>query len=98
MAYVVVSFKGKEVGRWPLTDTLAVGRSGECHVAVRDILLSRKHLEIVPDGKTWVAVDLNSKNGTKVKGAPVTRKVLRDGDVLSMGKTTIRFHRGRLAG
>jgi predicted component of type VI protein secretion system len=96
MAYVVVSFKGQEVGRWPLNGPLTVGRSTECDVVVRDILLSRRHCEIAPDRGGWVACDLGSKNGTKAGRHPITRRGLADGDLLTLGKTTIRFRMGRL--
>lgn len=96
MAYVVVSFKGQEIGRWPLKGPLTVGRSAECEVVVRDILLSRRHCEIAPHQNGWIASDLGSKNGTRVGGRDVTRRGLADGDVLTLGKTTVRFQIGRL--
>lgn len=97
MAYVVVSFKGEEVGRWPLNGPVSVGRSTECDVVVRDVLLSREHCRIEPYRQGWVAIDLGSKNGTKCEGRPIARWGLTDGDVLTMGKTAVRFQMGRLA-
>ncbi len=96
MAYVIVSFKGKEVGRWPLVRTLTIGRSGECDVVVRDILLSRRHCQIELSGNHWSVVDLGSKNGTRRGKTRVVRHGLADGDLLTMGKTTVRFVIGRL--
>ena len=68
MPYIVVHFKGEEVGRWPLEGVLNVGRSTECDVVVRDILLSRRHCRIQPYRSGWVAVDDDSKNGTYAEG------------------------------
>lgn len=96
MAYVIVSFKGKEVGRWPLVRTLTIGRSGECDVVVRDILLSRRHCQIELTGNHWSVVDLGSKNGTRRGKTRVVRHGLADGDLLTLGKTTVRFVIGRL--
>jgi len=96
MAYVVVNFKGKELGRWPIGTTLTIGRAGECDVIVRDTLLSRKHCEIAPNGRGWVAIDLGSKNGTRRGKHRISRQPLSDGDVLTMGKTTVRFQVGKL--
>ncbi|HEX8916086.1 MAG TPA: FHA domain-containing protein [Humisphaera sp.] len=97
MAYVVVSFKGQEVGRWPLDRGVTIGRSTECDVVVRDILLSRQHCRLEPYRSGWVAVDLGSKNGTlSEEGNRITRRGLRDGEVLTLGKTTVRFRMGRL--
>lgn len=97
MAYIVVSFKGQEVGRWPLNGPISVGRSTECDVVVRDILLSRRHCQITPYRSGWIASDLDSKNGTRCEGQLITRRGLADGDLLVLGKTTIRFQIGRLA-
>jgi len=96
MAYIVVSFKGQEVGRWPLNGPLSIGRSTECDIVVRDILLSRKHCQIVPYRSGWIAVDAESKNGTKCEGRQIKRRGLADGDVLTLGKTEVRFQIGRL--
>jgi len=96
MAYIVVSFKGQEVGRWPLNGPLSIGRSTECDIVVRDILLSRRHCEIVPYRSGWIATDAESKNGTWCEGRLIKRRGLADGDVLALGKTTIRFQMGRL--
>jgi pSer/pThr/pTyr-binding forkhead associated (FHA) protein len=97
MAYVVVSLKGQEVGRWPLEGPLSIGRSTECDVVIRDILLSRQHCRIEPYRGGWVAVDLGSKNGTLSEdGHRIARRGLRDGEELTLGKTTIRFRTGRL--
>ena len=98
MAYIVVSLKGKEVGRWPLEGPLTIGRSAECEIIVRDILLSRRHCQIQPYRSGWIAVDLGSKNGTRSEedGRRITQRGLRDGEELTLGKTRIRFRVGRL--
>ena len=44
MAFIVYFYKDEEQGRIPLDGPIQVGRSPECEVAVRDILLSRHHL------------------------------------------------------
>jgi predicted component of type VI protein secretion system len=97
MAYIVVSFKDQEIGRWPLNGPLSIGRSTECDVVVRDILLSRRHCQIVPYRSGWIANDLKSKNGTRCEGRLIDRRGLADGDLLTMGKTTVRFQMGKLA-
>lgn len=96
MAYVVVNFRDREVGRWSLEGPVTIGRSSDCDIAVRDILLSRRHCQIVPYRGGWIAVDADSKNGTTCEGRPVVKRGLADGDVLSLGKTTVEFKVGRL--
>jgi len=94
MAFIVYFYKDEEQGRMPLEGPIQIGRSPECEVAVRDILLSRHHCRIEPAGGGWVITDLGSKNGTRIGGAIVTRETLNDGDVIRMGKTAVRFFAG----
>jgi predicted component of type VI protein secretion system len=94
MAYVVVSFKDQEIVRRPLGRSVEIGRAPECDIVIRDILLSRRHCRIEKDGRDWYLTDLGSKNGTRIGGQAITHQKLRDGDVIRLGKTAIRFCRG----
>jgi predicted component of type VI protein secretion system len=94
MAYVIVYHKDQEVLRKSLEGPATIGRSPECELSVHDILLSRRHCRIEPEGQSWLIVDLGSKNGTRVGGNAVTRTALRDGDVIRMGKTSVRYRTG----
>lgn len=81
---------GKRValGRGPLT----IGRSSEAGLSVDDPGLSRLHAQVVVDGSSATVVDLDSHNGTWVNGERVTRRALREGDLLQMGSSlTLRF-------
>jgi len=94
MAWIIISANGEEIDRRELTGSLVVGRSPECDVAIRDLLLSRTHCRIEPVGKGWKVVDLNSRNGTRVGWQGVQTHALRDGDHLRMGRTRIVFNTG----
>jgi len=97
MAYVVLKFKDRQVGRWPMRRPMVIGRAPECDITVRDILLSRRHCRIENEGRDWFVTDLGSKNGTRIGGQAVLRHKLRDGDVIRIGKTAVRFCRGVMA-
>lgn len=93
MAYLVVYSRGTVLARQPLAEGLTtIGRSNDCTLAVRDILLSRSHCRIdaTPDG--WTLTDLHSKNGTVIDGAKIESHTLRDGDTIRLGKTLIKFY------
>jgi predicted component of type VI protein secretion system len=94
MPWIIISANGEEIDRRELSGSLVVGRSPECDVAVRDLLLSRTHCRIEPVGNGWKVVDLNSRNGTRVGWQGVQTHALRDGDHLRMGRTRIVFHTG----
>ena len=67
MAYLVFRFKETELGRWALRDPVVVGRSPECSISIRDIMLSRRHCRIERRGRDWIVTDLASKNGTFIE-------------------------------
>jgi hypothetical protein len=68
-----------------------LGRSEQCDIVVDDAGASRRHAEIRRDGEAWVAVDLGSTNGLYVNGQRTDRAFLANGDVLSIGRTQMRF-------
>jgi hypothetical protein len=70
---------------------ITIGRAAECEVRLADTSVSRRHAEIRPSGDTWAVVDLGSTNGTKVNGATVTDRKLKDGDTISVGDSHIKF-------
>jgi hypothetical protein len=54
--------------------------------------VSRLHAEIVRRGPYFYIADLGlSRNGTRVNGRPVARRVLDDGDVLTFGSARCRI-------
>src|SRR4051794_18389105 len=95
MAFIIVADShSAEIDRRELFGPVVIGRSPECNLPVRDILLSRKHCIIEKIGDVWVIADLNSKNGTLVNGEPITRHVLADMDLVRIGRTRIAFRDG----
>lgn len=97
MAYVVLYYKEQEIGRCTLDRPMTVGRSPDCDFSFHDVMLSRHHCKLEPEGNDWVVVDMGSKNGTRVGDEVVTRKFLEDGDIIQAGKSSIRFLEGELA-
>jgi len=60
-------------------------------VDLRDPRMSGDHAKLSRDGKSWVALDLGSRNGTFVNGTRVDRRVLQDGDLIELGRTMFVF-------
>jgi hypothetical protein len=85
------------------TKPLVVGRMPDSGLVLADPNVSRYHAEIRPAPATlggaeadraYEVSDMGSTNGTKVNGIPVvTAQILRDGDTITVGATTIRFER-----
>jgi len=95
MPYIVVKSNGQEVARRELDCGLVIGRAPDCDVAVRDILLSRRHLRLQPSDDGWMVQDLQSKNGSVLNGERLrSPRVMRDNDVVRFGRSKIIFHAG----
>lgn len=75
----------------PAEGSLLIGRSGECHLRLTDADTSRRHAEIVCRDGTCTLRDLGSTNGTEVNGRPVEQHVLRPGDRIGIGASSIVF-------
>ena len=74
-------------------DTFVVGRSPKAHLRIglkADRHLSRIHFLIDIRPPRCIIIDLNSKNGTYVNGERITQTALKDGDVISAGRTSIK--------
>jgi pSer/pThr/pTyr-binding forkhead associated (FHA) protein len=78
----------------PERDRLSIGRLAACEVAVTwDTEVSRAHALLELVGGAWTVEDRGSSNGTLVNAARITGPhVLRDGDVIRVGRTQLIFH------
>jgi len=71
--------------RWPVSQTIVLGRESSCDVVVADRQISRFHARLTPTPEGVILEDLGSKNGTHHNGVPLTGPVvLQDGDLLSV--------------
>lgn len=78
--------------RYPLRPgTTVIGRGSEADVRIADNGASRKHLELIWDGKRGIARDLGSTNGSKVNGQRFRELKLEPDTVITIGQTSLRF-------
>ena len=69
-----------------------VGRGRSVDVRLNDPSVSLLHAEVVRRGPYVYVADLGlSRNGTRVNGRPVGRRVLEDGDVVAFGAARCRI-------
>jgi len=73
------------------TPETTLGRDPECHVHLDNKSVSRSHARILWEDGQAVIYDLGSTNGTFVNGQPVTRCVLRSGDVIRLGTLLMTY-------
>jgi hypothetical protein len=68
---------------------VVVGRDPSCDLVLVDGRVSRRHLEIVPDGGTLRMRDLGSSNGTSLNGVPLETGEIGLGDVVTLGDSEL---------
>lgn len=75
-------------------DRLSIGRLPACEVALPwDSEVSRAHALLEQVGGAWTIEDRGSSNGTLVNTSRINGPhVLRDGDVIRVGRTQLIFH------
>jgi len=83
---------GEPLREYPITsDTMTIGRLAGSEIELKDPGASRKHAEIRRQGDKITVVDLGSTNGTQVNDKTISDHVLRDGDRITIGRTTLEF-------
>lgn len=73
-------------------DRYVIGRQTDSDICFDDDLVSRRHAEIVksPDG-TVILRDLESRNGTYCNERKVTARTLKDGDLIRIGGSVLKY-------
>ena len=80
--------RGKEVD---LARIMVIGRSAGCDLVLNDESCSRMHVRLRPEGDACRIEDLGSTNGTYVNGERLSTGHLKDGDLFTVGGTSIRL-------
>ena len=68
-----------------------IGRGSDADITVDDSSISRKHVEILWDGKRAQVNDLGSTNGSTLDGERVSKAPLAPDSVIEIGRTRIVF-------
>ena len=78
---------------YPLvSEVTTVGRGQGVDIRLDDPSVSRLHAELIRRGPYIYVTDLGlSRNGTRVNGRPIARRVLVEGDVLTFGTARCRI-------
>jgi len=74
-----------------LATPVTIGREEGNSVQLNDERVSRFHLKIQEDQEKLVLTDLESTNCTKVNGETMQLRILRHGDIISLGRSVLLF-------
>jgi chromosome segregation ATPase len=75
---------------YSLAKRTRIGRNPGCEMHIDSQSVSRNHAVLLKGARELIVEDLNSTNGVLVNGRKVSRQVLSDGDVLTIGETQFR--------
>jgi len=98
MVRLLVKFKDRTIKEFALdrVERVSIGRNHNHHLVIDNYAVSGNHAVIVKDGNRYILKDTNSKNGTFLNGLTVQQAILKNGDVITIGKHTLVFlDRGR---
>jgi pSer/pThr/pTyr-binding forkhead associated (FHA) protein len=74
-----------------LQTPITIGREEGNAIQLNDERISRYHTKIQEDQDKLILTDLESTNGTKVNGEEVQVRILRYGDMISLGRSVLVF-------
>lgn len=72
-------------------DMITVGKSKFVNVRVGGWFVSAIQARIIREGETFTILNVGKKGKTRVNGEEVTRKDIRNGDIIEVGNSVFRF-------
>jgi pSer/pThr/pTyr-binding forkhead associated (FHA) protein len=91
MAFIV-PFEGGNPTEVPASPgELTIGRAEDNSIQIEDVKSSRNHCAVFQESGAFKLRDNESRNGTLLNDQPVSVSPLRDGDVITIGKTRLVF-------
>ena len=92
MAKLILSLDGSVLNEILLAkERTTIGRKPHNDIQIDNLAVSGEHAAIVSVANDCILEDLGSTNGTLVNGAPVKKHILRDNDVIELGKFKLKF-------
>ncbi|MFP3874076.1 MAG: FHA domain-containing protein [Thiohalophilus sp.] len=92
MSKLTLSFKGSILRVYPvLKGSMLIGRDPGCTIHIDSLAVSPQHARIDTRDQTSVLVDLDSEGGTYVGQNKIDKHLLKDGDVIRIGKHTLAY-------
>ncbi len=76
---------------YPVGRRTTIGRTPDNDIQIDAGNVSRRHAVLLASADQCILEDLNSTNGVFVNGCHVARQQLHDGDIVTIGKTELRF-------
>jgi hypothetical protein len=85
MARLTLQLENRVLREYAIGTLATIGRVADNTIVIDSPAVSSHHASVVNDGGFFAVEDLQSTNGTFVNGVRVSRRILKDGDVLQVG-------------
>ena len=86
MARLTLEVDNRVLKEYAIGAMTTIGRLADNTIVIDSPAVSSHHASVFTDGGLLVVEDLQSTNGTLVNGVRVSRRILKDGDVLQVGQ------------
>jgi len=94
MPVLKLSFGNMELKELPIgADPVTIGRSPQGDIFIDNPAVSFHHARVFSQAGVYYVEDLGSLNGTFLNGIRITKAPLTHGDVITVGKHSVRFSR-----
>jgi hypothetical protein len=89
----LVSLGGTDKGRdYRITkEKTTIGKSEESEIVIRNDFISRNHAILFYEKDKFILNDLESTNYTFVNDKKISRRILKDNDLIKFGEATCKF-------
>ncbi|PKO89384.1 MAG: hypothetical protein CVU18_04055 [Betaproteobacteria bacterium HGW-Betaproteobacteria-12] len=92
MAKLILSMDGLVLKEIALNkERLSIGRKPHNDIQIDNLAISGEHAVVVTILNDSFLEDLNSTNGTLVNGQPIKKHILRNNDIVELGKYRLKF-------
>lgn len=96
MATLILSLDGNILQELALDKPrVTIGRRPYNDIAIDNLAVSGDHAAVVQVGNDWVLEDAGSTNGTLLNGTQTEKHLLKDNDLIEIGKFHIKFVAGK---
>lgn len=76
-------------------EVTTIGKAKFVHVRARGFLVSGIQAKIVNENGCFALINLGRNGKTRINGEPVSRAVIKNGDLVQIGKSTFKFVEGK---
>ena len=71
---------------------IMIGRNAANDIAIENLAVSKQHARIVKQDEAYYVEDLDSTNGTYLNKIKITKKDLKNNDIIIIGKHSLEIH------